>query len=95
MLKQLPKEQQRYILRHFNFAIQMFTLATYLLQGTLNQTHLPYMAVLILAVSIPTILGARLFHRISELRFKQIVLSLLFSSGCFLLIKEGIDSFAR
>lgn len=95
VLKQLPKEQQRYILRHFNFAIQVFTLAAYLLQGTLNQTHLPYMAVLILAVSIPAILGACLFHRISELRFKQIVLSLLFSSGCFLLIKEGIDSFAR
>lgn len=41
MLKQLPKEQQRYILRHFNFAIQVFTLAAYLLQGSLNQTHLP------------------------------------------------------
>lgn len=26
MLKKLPKEQQRYILRHFNFAIQMFTI---------------------------------------------------------------------
>ncbi|WP_347460355.1 sulfite exporter TauE/SafE family protein [Acinetobacter thermotolerans] len=87
MLKQLPKEQQRYILRHFNFAIQVFTLAAYLLHGTLNQNHLPYLAILILAVSIPAILGARLFHRISEQRFKQIVLGLLFSSGCFLLIK--------
>lgn len=87
MLKQLPKEQQRYILRHFNFAIQVFTLAAYLFQGTLNQSHLPYLALLILAVSIPAILGARLFHHISEQRFKQIVLGLLFSSGCFLLIK--------
>ncbi|KGT47325.1 sulfite exporter TauE/SafE family protein [Acinetobacter sp. HR7] len=87
MLKQLPKEQQRYILRHFNFAIQVFTLAVYLLHGTLNQSHLLYLAILILAVSIPAILGARLFHRISEQCFKQIVLGLLFSSGCFLLIK--------
>jgi len=90
MLKQLPKDQQRYILRHFNFAIQMFTLAAYLYQGNLNQSHLPYMALLILAVSIPAILGTRLFHHISELHFKQIVLGLLFSSGCFLLLKELI-----
>ncbi len=91
MLKQLPKEQQRYILRHFNFAIQVFTLAAYLLQGSLNQTHLPYIGVLMIAVSIPAIVGARLFHRISEQRFKYIVLGLLFSSGCFLLFKEVIS----
>lgn len=84
MLKQLPKLEQRYILRHFNFAIQVFTLIIYLFQGTLHPIHLPYIVVLLFAVSVPALLGARLFYQISEQRFKQVVLGLLFSSGVFL-----------
>ncbi len=83
-LKNLPKDQQRYILRHFNFAIQLFTLIVYLWQGTINLSHINYVFVLILAVSIPAVFGAQLFYRISEQQFKQIVLSLLFASGWIL-----------
>ena len=86
MLKNLPKEQQRSILRHFNFAIQLFTLLTYLLRGNLNLQHLPYMGILLLSVSLPAMLGAQLFYKISERQFKHTVLGLLFSSGCFLCI---------
>jgi len=86
MLKNLPKEQQRSILRHFNFAIQLFTLLTYLLRGNLNLQHLPYMGILLLSVSLSTMLGAQLFYKISERQFKHTVLGLLFSSSCFLCI---------
>lgn len=65
MLKNLPKEQQRSILRHFNFAIQLFTLLTYLLRGNLNLQHLPYMGILLLSVSLPAMLGAQLFYNVS------------------------------
>ena len=85
MLKGLTKDQQRYILRHFNFAIQIFTLAVYLWRGTLNFTHLNYIVVILFAVSLPAILGAHFFYRISELQFKRIVLSLLFMSGWVLI----------
>ena len=88
MLKQLSKEQQRYILRHFNFAIQMFTILIYIWKETINFSHLPYIFVLILTVSIPAILGAQLFYKISEKQFKHIVLSLLFCSGLFLTISS-------
>lgn len=88
MLKQIPKNQQRYILRHFNFAIQLFTLASYIVQGTIHRSHFSYMLVLMICVSIPAILGARLFYKISEILFKRIVLTLLFSSGCFLLLNS-------
>jgi len=90
MLKNLPKEQQRYILRHFNFAIQLFTILIYLAQGIIQKQHLPYFALIIAAVSIPAILGAKLFYKISELQFKRIVLSLLFASGCFLFLTSII-----
>jgi len=85
MLKNLPKEQQRYILRHFNFSIQLFTILIYILQGTIQKQHLLYFTLIILVVSIPALLGAKLFYKISELQFKRIVLGLLFASGCFLL----------
>ncbi|ANF81377.1 sulfite transporter TauE/SafE [Acinetobacter sp. NCu2D-2] len=86
MLKQLPKQQQRYILRHFNFAIQIFTLITYLLNQTINMSHIYYLPILMVFVSIPAILGAKLFYKISEITFNRLVLGLLFCSGCFLLI---------
>lgn len=84
MLKRFPKEKQRYILRHFNFAIQLFTIMVYLWQSTIQFEHLKYMAILIIAVSLPAIFGAKLFYKISEYQFKKIVLSLLFLSGCVL-----------
>ena len=86
MLKGLPKDQQRYILRHFNFAIQLFTIVFYLWQGTIQVSHLSYMAVIVIAVTIPAIFGAQLFYKISEQQFKHIVLSLLFASGWVLTV---------
>lgn len=84
MLKNLNKDKQRYIMRHFNFAIQCFAMIAYLIQGNINSQHLPYIGALILAVSIPTILGAKMFYKISESQFKKIVLGLLFMSGVFM-----------
>ena len=84
MLKQLPKQDQRNILRHFNFAVQLFTLVIYLINQTLTLDHVNYLLVILCAVSIPAILGAQYFYKISELHFKYIVLSLLFLSGCML-----------
>jgi len=84
MLKNTPKAEQRYILRHFNLAIQLVTLISYLLQGIIHREHLPYLAVLLVIMAFPVIFGAKLFYRISERQFKHIVLGLLFSSGCFL-----------
>lgn len=92
MLKQRPKQEQRYILRHFNFAIQLFTLVTYLTQGTLQTKLLPYALLLLIAVSIPAMLGAKLFYKISERQFKHSVLTLLFSSGCFLVFSSIVQA---
>lgn len=90
MLKNLQKDKQRYIMRHFNFAIQVFTLSAYLIQGNIKSQHITYILVLIFAVSIPAILGAKLFYKISEIQFKKIVLSLLFASGVFMSLNNFI-----
>lgn len=86
MLKGLSKIEQRYILRHFNFGIQLFTFAVYIFQGTVQFQQWPYILALMVSVTIPAILGAQLFYKISEKQFKHIVLSLLFASGAFLVI---------
>ncbi len=41
------------------------------------------MGILLLSVSLPAMLGAQLFYKISERQFEHTVLGLLFSSGCF------------
>ena len=84
MLKELTREQQRHILRHFNFSIQLFTLLIYVWRGNIHLEHLSYVIVLIIAVSIPALLGAQLFYKISAQQFKHTVLLLLFASGCFM-----------
>ena len=90
MLKGLNKIEQRYILRHFNFAIQLFTFAVYIFQGTVQLNQWPYIMVLMITVTIPAILGSQLFYKVSEKQFKHIVLSLLFASGTFLVISTVI-----
>lgn len=90
MLKNLPKHQQRYILRHFNFSIQLFTMIIYIWQGNITTPLYTYFAMLIIAISIPALFGAQLFYKISEQRFKQIILSLLFASGLILCMSAFI-----
>lgn len=91
-VKNQSKSEQRYILRHFNFAIQLVTLVNYLIQGLIQKQHLPYLAVLLVIMAFPVIFGARLFYKISERQFKRIVLGLLFSSGCFLVVMSLITT---
>ena len=90
MLKQLPKAEQRYISRHFNFALQIFTLIGYAYTGHLQSVSLPHTIILIISLAIPAILGTRLFYKISEQQFKKILLCLLFCSGTLLLLRSGL-----
>ena len=56
----------------------------YFWQSKMHWEHINYIVAIIFAVSIPAILGAQLFYKISEQQFKHIVLSLLFASGIIL-----------
>lgn len=86
MLKGLSKDKQRYIMRHFNFAIQCFAMIAYLIQGNINSQHIPYIGILVITVTVPAIFGAKMFYKISESQFKKIVLGLLFASGIFMML---------
>ncbi len=84
-LQGMAKDKQRVIIQNFNLGALIFTMLAYLYKGIITVSMLPYFAVLVPAMLIPSLLGARLYHRISDLAFRRLVLSLLTLSGIALL----------
>jgi uncharacterized protein len=84
-LRHFDRDRQRAILVGFNLAMQSLTMITYIATGAIPARAWPLLPPLALAVVIPTLLGVRLYHRISDAVFRQIVLGLLTLSGVVLL----------
>ncbi|CAM3424646.1 sulfite exporter TauE/SafE family protein [Paracidovorax anthurii] len=84
-LRGLEKDTQRAVIQNFNLAMLLVTMGTYLATGLVTREMLPLFAIVAPAMLVPTLLGARLYIGISEVRFRQIVLGLLTVSGIVLL----------
>ena len=79
------KDTQRCIFQTFNLAMQAIALVTYWFNGTLTPTVGKVFALMLPALIIPTVVGARLYKRINAVAFRKIVLGLLLLSGVVLL----------
>jgi uncharacterized membrane protein YfcA len=84
-LRGYERDVQRSIVQNFNLSMLLVTMFTYVGTGIVTREMLPMFAIVAPAMSIPTLLGTRLYIGISDLRFRQIVLSLLTVSGIALL----------
>ena len=85
-LRGWDNDTQRAVFQSFNLAMQALTLVIYALSGLLS-FEAGYMFLLITpAMLIPTLIGARLYRRFSELAFRRLVLLLLSLSGFVLLV---------
>ncbi|MFE8646981.1 sulfite exporter TauE/SafE family protein [Sphingomonas sp. NCPPB 2930] len=84
-LRGYERDVQRSIIQNFNLSMLLVTMATYLGTGIFTRDMLPMFAIVAPAMLIPTFLGTRLYIGISDVRFRQIVLSLLSASGMALL----------
>ena len=84
-LRGMEKDVQRSVIQNFNMAALAFTLIGYIWTGTITREMLPMFAVVLVAMAVPVILGARLYIGISEATFRKIVLTLLTASGVALL----------
>ena len=84
-LRGFEKNTQRAVIQNFNLAMLSVTMITYLATGLVTRDMLPFFAIVAPAMLVPTLLGAKLYIGISELRFRQIVLGLLTLSGVALL----------
>ncbi|MBU4051573.1 MAG: sulfite exporter TauE/SafE family protein [Alphaproteobacteria bacterium] len=85
-LKGLDKRTQRDVIQNFNLVILATTLAAYLATGIVRRDMVPMIAVLIPAGLIPTYIGSRLFPKVPELHFRQLILVLLTFSGGTMLV---------
>jgi uncharacterized membrane protein YfcA len=85
-LRGFDKDRQRAIVQNFNLAMQVVAFAGYLSTGLIEAPMLPLMAVVVPAVIVPVLLGARVYLGISEVAFRQVVLGLLTASGIALLV---------
>ena len=94
-LRGLDKDVQRAIIQNFNLAMLLVTFATYAATGLISRATLPLLALVIPAMLVPSLLGARLYLGISEARFKQVVLGLLTLSGAAMLVASVPKLLAR
>ena len=94
-LRGLDKDVQRAIIQNFNLAMLLVTFATYLATGLVTRDALPLLAIVVPAMLVPTLLGAKLYHGISEARFRQIVLGMLTLSGVVMLVASVPKLLAR
>ena len=84
-LRRFEKDTQRAVIQNFNLSMLSVTMITYLATGIVTRDMLPMFAVVAPAMLVPTLLGAKLYIGISEVRFRQIVLGLLAASGLAML----------
>jgi uncharacterized membrane protein YfcA len=94
-LRGLDKDVQRAIIQNFNLAMLLVTFTTYAATGLITRATLPLLAMVIPAMLVPSLLGARLYLGISEARFKQVVLGLLTLSGVAMLVASVPRVLAR
>jgi uncharacterized protein len=89
-LRRWDKDVQRSVFQSFNLAMHVITLASYAGTGVLTAEVGAVFALMLPAIVLPTWLGAKLYHRISEAAFRRLVLVLLLVSGCVLV---GLSAF--
>ena len=84
-LRGMDKDVQRAVIQNFNLATLAITLAAYLATGVVTRTMWPMIAVVVPALMLPAMLGAKVYVGLSELAFRRIVLSLLTAAGLAML----------
>ncbi len=85
-LRGWDRDTQRAIFQSFNLTMQILTLATYVVSGTVTRGMLGIFAVMVPVSILPTLAGVRLYRRISTAKFQRLVLALLLISGVLLVV---------
>lgn len=80
------RHAQRAVIQNFNLAVLSITMITYLSTGLVHVTEIPYFALVLVAMLVPTLFGTRIYQHISDALFRTIVLCLLTGSGLALLV---------
>lgn len=87
-LRGFDRDVQRSVIQNFNLSMLVVTMAGYLYTGVVTRDMLPFFAIILPAMLVPTLLGARLYVGISDVTFRRVVLGLLTLSGVALLVSS-------
>jgi uncharacterized membrane protein YfcA len=85
-LRGFDKGAQRGVIQNFNLATLSVTMATYAATGAVTPALWPLLPLLAVTILVPSLLGARLYHRLDERAFRRVVLSLLTAAGAAMLV---------
>ncbi|MPS79249.1 MAG: sulfite exporter TauE/SafE family protein [Achromobacter sp.] len=85
-LRGFDRDVQRSVIQNFNLSMLAVTMAGYVMTGVVTRDMLPLFALIVPAMLVPTLLGARVYVGISDMTFRRIVLGLLTLSGIALLV---------
>jgi uncharacterized membrane protein YfcA len=85
-LRGFDKELQRTVVQNFNLAALAATMAVYVASGVVTREMLPLFAVVVPALIVPSLLGARVYAGLSELAFRRVVLTLLTGAGVAMIV---------
>lgn len=80
-LRGWDKELQRGVIQNFSLAALAATLAAYVASGALTPDMWSKFAVVAPAMLLPSLIGARIYHGLSPLAFRRVVLLLLSAAG--------------
>jgi uncharacterized membrane protein YfcA len=83
-LRGWDRHAQRAVFQVFNVCMHSLTLTMYFVSGTVPNRALPLFVVMVPAMLVPSIIGYRLYHRVSDITFRRVVLGLLTASGAVL-----------
>lgn len=93
-LRDMDKDAQRSVIQTFNLTTLAVIMAMYVASGQVTRPMLPMLAIVVPAMLVPSLIGARLYVGLSQLAFRRLVLSLLTASGGALLA-GGLPGFFR
>jgi uncharacterized membrane protein YfcA len=85
-LRGFDKDLQRMVVQNFNLAALAATMAAYVASGAVTRDMLPLMALVVPALIVPSLLGARVYVGLSEIAFRRVVLTLLTAAGVAMIV---------
>lgn len=85
-LRGYERDVQRAVIQNFNLSMLAVTLVVYVASGLITRSMLPMIGLILPAMLVPALIGARIYVGLSEAGFRGLVLSLLTASGVALLV---------
>ncbi len=87
-LQAWTKDEQRAIIQWFNITMHVVTITGYGISGLITVERSKWLLVAIPAMVIPSLLGAKLYTKISDVAFRRLILIILSATGIALLISS-------